>query len=381
MDTLQACEPPPIVAELAAAPDPNRADMLRSHQTPLSHGGSTTFVYLGEADRVAVHHYMARFPRIPSLEPVAPGLHAVSVLLPERARVEYKFSVTVGHRTEERVDPANPRHATDPFGVNSVAFAPKYVEPWWAAPAANRYGELRRGFVESSAYGKRRSLHWYQPLGDARGLPLLVVHDGNDFIEHACLIDVLDNLISSGAIPPVVAALIDSKDRLTEYADDERHAAFVTEVVAAAVRRHGANPAPTTHVYLGASLGAVAALSAAWRVRPVGGLVLLSGSFVTALGGPMQRGPRFLPVIDFMERFAADLGRPAARIYQGCGSYEGLAPDHRAFTPVLEATGAALVHEEAPDGHHWHNWRDRLGAALAHALPGGHTTAAGTVPS
>ncbi len=132
-------------------------------------------------------------------------------------------------------------------------------------------------------------------------------------------------------------------------------------------------------MYLGASLGAVAALSAAWREGPVGGLALLSGSFVAALGGPMGRGDQFRPVVHFMERFAADPGRPAARIYQSCGSYEGLAPEHRRFEPVLRRTGAELLSEEVPDGHHWHNWRDRFAAALAHTLPSRNPTSLGTV--
>jgi enterochelin esterase family protein len=295
-------------------------------------------------------------------------LHAVTVRLPDQSRVEYELAVTVGGHTSGHLDPFNPERASNPFGMNSVAFGPGYRTPWWAAPAEANGGELRRGFVDSKAFGQRRFVHWYHPHGTHRRIPLLLVHDGNDFVHHADLVHVLDNLIAAGLIPPVMVALIDSPDRLTEYTDDSRHAAFVGEVVAAAVRRHGASSDPSSHVYLGASLGGVAALAAAWRKGGVGGLVLLSGSFVTALGGPMERGERFLPVIDFMERFAADPGRPAARIYQACGDYEGLAPDNRAFTPILEATGASLRHELTPDGHHWHNWRDRLADALPHTL-------------
>lgn len=355
--------------------------MLGRLTTPLDSGRRTTFVHLGEADAVHVRHFMARFPSIPPMQLVAPGLHAITVALPEGARVEYKLAVTAGTRTTEHLDPYNPRRATDPFGSNSVAFGPGYVTPVWAAPGQPRSDALRRGFVETESFGQRRFLRWYHPDAPTSRLPLLIVHDGSDFVEHAGIISVLDRLIGAGAIPPLVAALIDPGNRLAEYADDPRHAAFVADVTAAAIRRHCADPNAQMHVYLGASLGAVAALSAARRIGPVGGLALLSGSFVTAPGGRLRRGDEFVPVIDFMERFGTNPGRPAARIYQSCGSYEGLAPEHRAFTAVLRRTGADLVSEEVLDGHHWHNWRDRLGAALRHTLPSEQVAGPGTVPA
>jgi enterochelin esterase family protein len=379
MQTLAAAASPPFIAELAVAPAANRPALLAARRTPLVHGDLTTFVHLGVADRVEVRHFMARFPAVPAMRKVAAGLHEVTVRLPNRCRVEYKLVAHTGEMTHEHLDPANPRRATDPFGANSVAFGPGYATPWWAKPSATPGGEVRRGYVASRADGHRRLVHWYHPPAPGRRMPLLVVHDGSDFVDHAGIVGVLDNLIVAGAIPPLVAALVDAKDRLAEYVDDVRHAEFVAEVVASGVRRHGADPDPDNHVYMGASLGGVAALAAAWRGASIGGLVLLSGSFVTALGGPMQRGPQFSPVIDFMKRFTVDSGRPADRIYQACGEYEGLVPDNRVFTPVLEATGAEVVYEEAPDGHHWHNWRDRLGAALIHTLPGSDPTAASSV--
>ena len=359
-----------MIAELAEADESERSALLGVVGTPIQRGPLTTFVHLGDADSVGVKHFMALFPPIPALRPIVPGLQAVTVRLPEGARVEYKLSVSIGDQTDVDVDPFNSRLATDPHGANSVAFAYGYVEPPWVAPRSGSKGVLRRGFVESKAFGHRRSVQWYHPAEPSGLMPLLVVHDGSDFVHHAGIVDVLDNLIADRVIPPLVAALIDSPDRLVEYTDDRRHAAYVNEVIGAAVRRHGAHPDRARHVYLGASMGGVAALSAAWRMGGTGGLVLLSGSFVTALGGPMQRGEQFARVIDFMERFTDDPGHPAARIYQAWGEYEGLVPDNRAFAPILEGTGAQTIYQEVPDGHHWHNWRDRLGEALSHTFSG-----------
>jgi enterochelin esterase family protein len=368
-----------MLAEIAAANASEWPRLLDALGTPLTIGPLTTFVHAGEAEAVQVRHFMARFPWLPPMQRVAPGLHQLTVRLPTGARVEYKLAVSHEGNTAEKLDAHNPHRATDPFGENSVAFAPGYLEPWWAAPPEGPRGAVRRGFVESKTFGARRSLHWYRPAGAIAGLPLLVVHDGRDFLQHAAIAEVLDNLIAAGIIPPLVAALIDPGERLVEYTGDARHGEYVLEVAAAAVRRHRVDPDPQNHVYLGASMGAVAALAAAWRTGSVGGLALMSGSFVTKLGGPMHRGDLFLPVIEFMKAFAADPGHPAARIYQACGTYEGLAPDNRAFTPILEATGADVLVEEVRDGHHWHNWRDRLAAALTYVLPSAAPGRPGTV--
>ncbi len=378
MTSLKPQPAPPVLAELAALSPEERAARLADLTTPIQHAGTTTFLHAGEADTGAVHHFMARFPSFPPMHEVAPGLHAVTVTLPRGARVEYKLAACRHGHTVLAIDPFNPRRASDPFGSNSVAPAPGYAEPWWTA-SANDAGDLRPGYVQSSAFERRRTVNWYRSPGPGGRRPLVVVHDGSDFLAYAGLQDVLANLVAAGAIPPIVAAFIDPADRLAEYADDPDHARFVAEVVSAAVRRHGALADPAQHVYVGASMGAVAALSAAWRAGPVGGLVLLSGSFVTALGGPTERGPMFLPIIDFMERFQADPGRPAARIYQAVGVYEGLAPDNRAFASHLERAGADHVYEEARDGHHWHNWRDRLGPALTHTLAGSNPGAMSNV--
>ena len=40
---------------------------------------------------------------------------------------------------------------------------------------------------------------------------------------------MLDNLVHGGVMPPVVAAFVQPGERLVEYADDPRHAAYLTD--------------------------------------------------------------------------------------------------------------------------------------------------------
>jgi enterochelin esterase family protein len=125
---------------------------------------------------------------------------------------------------------------------------------------------------------------------------------------------------------------------------------------------------PERRIVLGASLGGVASLHAAWRHPGVfSALILQSGSFVAALGGRHRRGPVFAPVVSFMMEFAAEPGPLPERIHVSCGRFDGLIADNRALVAQLNERDVDVGFEEAPDGHNWENWRDRLRAGLIHA--------------
>jgi enterochelin esterase family protein len=342
---------------------------------PYTDGDTTTFTYVGDAESVGVVHFMARFPPIPPMERLADtDLWHVTVELPRGARVEYKLEVTRRDRTDRILDPLNKRTASDPFGSNSVAHAPGYVEPAWVSPDADvAKGTLEALPIEGSAFGDDRLALVYLPAGhpDSGPYPVVVLHDGSDMVEYAALATVLDNLIGSGAMRPVVVALLDPIHRNQEYTASEVHARFVVdEVLPRLEEEFAASDDPAERVVGGSSLGAVASLATAWR-RPgvFGSAVLLSGSFVTALGGPLNRGAPFQPVIEFVKTFTAEPGRPVDRMSVAVGIFEGLLEDNRALLPVLESTGADVGYEEVVDGHHWQSWRNSLGEALRDLLP------------
>jgi enterochelin esterase family protein len=183
---------------------------------------------------------------------------------------------------------------------------------------------------------------------------------------------VLDNLIHRLEIPPLVAALIHSPDRLREYADDPRHADFVAkELVPELEHRYPLFGTPETRCLMGASFGAVASLACAWR-QPgfCDNLLLQSGSFAFTDIGAHDRGPVFDPVVRFVNEFRRAPGTPAQRIYLSCGTYESLIYYNRSMLPFLQSAGLSVRYTEARDGHNWENWRDRLREGLSWLLPG-----------
>jgi enterochelin esterase-like enzyme len=57
--------------------------------------------------------------------------------------------------------------------------------------------------------------------------PLLVVHDGPEYVQFAAMKTVLDNLIHRLDIAPMIVAFVPPGDRLREYANHAPHARFL----------------------------------------------------------------------------------------------------------------------------------------------------------
>ena len=367
------------IQELEKRPHLAREDVqgfLERGPFPLVEGRMVTIVFQGPADEVNLRHWIYG---LPSSQPLT-RLHGTDLWflvldLPEGSRMEYKLEVVQRGMHRLIRDPLNPNLAHDPYGANSVVHGTGYQVPDWTEPDAEaRRGSIEEIEVESAAFGDRRPIRLYVParFREERRYPLLVVHDGSDFARFAGLDTVLDNLIHRLEIPPMIVAMTDPSDRLREYADDERHGRFLTEdLVPYLETNYPIEPTPSARGLVGASFGAVATLATAWR-HPgyFGNLFLLSGSFAFTDIGDHDRGPLFDPVVDFVQAFRADPGRPAERVYQCCGTYESLISYNRSLFPILQSTGMEVRYEEARDGHNWENWRDRLRQGLSWLFPG-----------
>jgi enterochelin esterase family protein len=206
-----------------------------------------------------------------------------------------------------------------------------------------------------------------------RRYPLLVVHDGDDFLNFAAMKNVLDNLIHRRDMAETVVAFTDPGDRLREYANSAQHARFLTAELSP--RLESELPLlgnPAGRCLMGASFGAVASLSTAYRYpEHFGSLLLQSGSFVfTDIGEDHGGGPAFDPVVRFMNRYRRAPRRVVDRMFMSCGIYEPLIVPNRSMVTVFRGTGTEVRYTEARDGHSWEDWRDRLREGLSWVFPG-----------
>jgi len=352
------------------------AVLAAAAQSPIVDPGGVTFVYRGAADAVNLRCWIHGLPASQPFERVGDGdLWSLRVELPQNSRIEYKFEVVRDGQAEWILDPLNPLSAADPFGANSVAQGYGYERPpWTIADPGVRPGTIDEIVIRSTSLAGDRPIAVYLParFRRSRRYPLLVVHDGLDYLRYASLQVVLDTLIDRLEIAPMIVALTQSPDRLVEYAGHDGHAAFVArEVPEHLEQRLPLRGGPGHRGLMGASFGAVASLHAAWR-HPghFGRLVLQSGSFAFSDIGHHRRSAAFDPVARFVNEFRRDPGQPAERMYLSCGIYESLIYENRSLVPLLRQHGNEVRYEEVRDGHNWENWRDRLQSALTWLFPG-----------
>ncbi len=341
---------------------------------PLTSDGVATFAYRGGADSVRLVHFGIGLPDDLGFERLAGSdWWLLSLGMRNGTRLEYQFEVTEWGQPRVIEDPLNPFEARNPFGQNSVCRAHGYAVPPWALhDPASPEGLQRSMAIPSAALGRAVPVTLYLPssfsMHPEHEYPLLVLHDGTDYLHNADAATVLDNLIHRGLVPEFVVAFCDPRDRLTEYADDERHARFIAEELVPHLEAHlpligGAD----ARCLGGASFGAVATLSTASRYPDMfGRLLLQSGSFAGASDDCIEPADTdiWAPVYEFMQRYKANTTRVADKVFMSCGVMESMISENRAMHPILKATGMHVVLGEALDGHTWGCWRDMIGIAL-----------------
>jgi len=375
---------PPDVSGLAVArlvegppPTPEEVDaFVEEHELPLVEGDRCTFLWRGQADGVRLRHWIFGLPSAEALHRVAgTDLWYHVMPLPAGSRVEYKLEITRGRDVQWIQDPLNPHLAHDPFGANSVCHGEGYEIPPWTQPQPGvPEGTLQERVFESPALGDARRITLYLPARyrATRRYPLLLVHDGGDYLHFAALKTVLDNLIHRLEIPGLVAALMHPPDRMAQYRGQEAHASYlVEELVPRLEAKLPLVGEPWARCLMGASLGGVATLATA-AAHPgfFGRLLLQSGSFAFSDIGGHGRGPAFDPIADFVNAYRRSPTAVSEKVFLSCGIYESLIYENRSLVPILQETGMDVLFVEARDGHNWENWRDRLRDGLSWLLPG-----------
>jgi enterochelin esterase family protein len=357
---------------------PERIDqLLRDQRIPIVEGSTCTFLWRGEADWVGIEHRMTAVPiPLPLRRLKGTDLWYASVELPRGARIQYRILVRRGDQIESMDDPLNPRVAGDPIGSQSVLEADGYVTPDWTYPdPAAVPGELVDLRIASRALRREAHLTLYIPsrMRRDRRMPLMVVHDGGDFLRYSSMATVLDNLMHRRLMADCVVAFIHPGDRLREYAASAAHSRFLTtELVPQIEGSLQLVGEPRGRVLMGASFGGVAALAAAVRAPGFYGALLLESPSLrfTEATAPATFGEVFEPVVRFVNSVRARPKKVTKRIFQTFGAFEPLAVPDRAMVEVLERMCDELRVVEALDGHNWISWRDRLRDGLGWLFPG-----------
>lgn len=347
---------------LEQAPEPHLQDELQQFLrllgtvgTPLIEGLSVHFLYYDpQPHHVAVTGEFTDWGRTGVTMPLTPlrhtGLFHRTLELEGPARLEYKVvvdgRVIVDLRCPQTVD-------SGIGGWNSYFVVGDWHEPAelsWVPTIP--HGRVEAFEFESRLLGNRRQLHVYLPLGYdedlVRRFPTLWVHDGGEYLTRGRLPTVLDNLIFSRALGPLIAIMVDPVVRGREYRANEEYATFLeSELLPHLEGRYRTLAQREARGVMGASLGGLSAFSVA-LARP---------HLFSRVGGQSSA----LPLEE--AKIATLLTRLSARatFYLDVGTYEPrYLPTHRRIVAMLNALGYPCLFQQLVAGHNWTSWRAHL---------------------
>ena len=333
---------------------------VKAEGHPLIDGETVTFLWEGKTAPHLIDdlHGWEGNPQTP--QRIASGVWVWSFNLPRDAYLEYAF---LDPETNERIpDPHNKRRVWNGInGYNHFFYMPEAAP----TPLVIRKKGIPRGMLTKymlpawmMTQDGKRAIHLYQPPTDAP-VPLLVVYDGNDYLQRGKLATMVDNLIAEKRIRPLAIAFLRNGGprRFVEYACSEAVLAWLDHDVLLLAREQlnllDIQKNPGAYGVLGASMGGLMALYTALRMPDIFGNVLSqSGAF---------HFEQFDTVtVDIVEHFP----KRDLRIWMDAGKLEWLLESSQKMHKLLKARGYDVSYREFTGGHCYTAWRDDLWRGL-----------------
>lgn len=275
------------------------------------------------------------------------------------ARLDYKY-VTNG--STWILDPRNPNTVSGGYGPNSELAMPAYVQP----PEIEYYPSKPHGSIFdtlffSSALANSRHVKVYMPPNyeqEQQEYPVILFHDGLDYLSLADAKNVLDYLIGNDLIDPVIGVFVPAVNRSEEYHGNlkEEYTDFiVTDIMSWVDSKYRTIINPKFRATAGASDGGNISLWIGMNHPEIFGKVAAySSNVITEISSTFQNGPLL------------DLD-----IYLDIGTYDIsiLIPMVHDFRDILETKGYNYLFYEWHEGHSWGNWRAHIDNALQFFFP------------
>jgi enterochelin esterase family protein len=328
--------------------------------TPLVEGGQAVFLWFGETAPRLIGDFNGWEDRTAiELQPAGENIWFYELPLPEDAYIEYIF---VDEQGERLFDPFNRRKTPNGMGKTNHFFymSQSKPTPWLLPHFGTPAGEVTHAILAANGLlaGSKRSIHFYQPPV-SEPVPLVVVWDGGDYLRHAKLVTLVNNLIAAGKIRPLALAMIEhgGAARTIEYACSETTLWFLLECVLpeAFNRLNLLDPDQEPGVFgvMGASMGGLMALYTGLRFPYIFGHVLA------------QSGAYEIEGFEFITSYMIEHGPlPPLKIWMDAGRFEGLLEANRTMHARLAARDYTVDYHEYNAGHNYPAWRNDLPGGL-----------------
>jgi len=276
------------------------------------------------------------------------------------ARLDYKFVLSGNNWI---LDPLNPRTVSGGYGPNSELRMPDYIP----APEIEYYPNIDHGTIEDTMFystnlSNSRLVRVYLPpqyttTGDS--FPVILFHDGSDFLTLGFAKNVIDYLIWHQRIEPIIALFVPPVDRTQEYAGNLKTPFtnfIVQEVFPWLDGKYRTRTDPDSRATLGSSNGGNISL---WlglqHPEFFGNIAAQSSNVQDTIANGFQNGP-FLNL-----KFYLDIGTYDISI---------LIPLVQNFEQILQNRGYPYQYQVYHEGHSWGNWRAHIDNALEMFFPG-----------
>ncbi|MBU2447170.1 MAG: hypothetical protein KJ666_16575 [Bacteroidetes bacterium] len=274
------------------------------------------------------------------------------------ARLDYKF-VRDGNWI---LDPENLKTVSGGFGPNSELAMPNYVQP----PEIKYYSEISHGTLKDTTFfslylGNPRTVRVYLPPNystSTDSFPMILFHDGLEYVSLASAHNVIDYLISRNEIEPVIAVFIPPVNRTQEYAGGSMGTFtnfIVNEVIPYIDSRYRTKRNSGSRATAGASNGGNISLWLAYSHPEVfGNVAAHSSNVITSTSQGFQNSPKL-----------------NLKVYLDIGKYDiaRLIPLVRNLKSILESKSYDLYYREYNEGHSWGFWRAHIDDYLKFFFP------------
>lgn len=352
---------------LAATPSSQRSALVDSFVNatasfPLVENDTRVhFIYRGDASRITIPGDANGWDinAFPMRRASSTDLWYRTQIFEADARLDYKF---VLNGSTWILDPLNPLQMLSGYGFNSELRMAHYVPPAEIEFDPNiLHGKLFDTTLFSDNLNNSRKIRIYTPpnyTASGARYPLILFHDGLQYLSIAKANNVIDFLISRKRIEPVIAVFVPPVNRTAEYAGDlkEKFTAFIVDELVPYINNHyRIKSDPASRAMLGASNGGNIALWIGLHHPEVfGNIAAQSSNVETSISTPFKTGPKL-----------------ELKFYLDLGTYDipVLIPMVRNLRDVLSGRGYTLQYYEFHEGHSWGNWRAHIDNALEMFFP------------
>jgi enterochelin esterase family protein len=274
-------------------------------------------------------------------------------------------------------DPLNP----NTFVFESIDLIRSVIElpnappqPWIEAQDGTPAGTVEQYNLQSDMLGNERPVWLYTPPGyTSSGEPcgLLVMLDGDGYLDLVPTPTILDNLLAAGSIPPTVAVLPHSLDGPTRMREMLLHPPFneflAQELVPWARQRYNLTSDPAQTIIGGSSAGGLAAAYAALEHSDIFGNVISQSGAFRWKKEPNSEHEWLTRQFALREKlelsFYIEVGKLEANSMLALDGPDALVANRHLRT-VLQAKGYPVHYHEYNGGHDYLSWRGTLAEGL-----------------